>query len=158
MSEARRRIEPWPIALVALLAAMIGTSVGFYRIATANPDALVARDAFAAGLDYADAARDARTAAERGWSLDVATAPVAQGVRVTLRLRDAAGAPLSVERAVLRRERPAEAGLDADFAPIEDAGVLAAFVPLPRPGRWRLAAAVDREGLRVERHVEVTAP
>jgi nitrogen fixation protein FixH len=153
-----RRIEPWPLVLVALLAAMIGTSVAFYRIAAANPDGLVARDAFAAGLDYAQAARDARAAHDRGWWLEVATAPAAAGVRVTARLRDAAGATLPVEHAALRRVRPAESGLDADFGPLVQEGVVAADVPLPSPGRWRLAVAVEREGLRVERHVEVTAP
>ncbi len=155
----RRRLEPWPIALMALLAAMIGTSVGFYRIAAANPDGLVARDAFAAGLAYADSARDVRDAARRGWTLDVATAPSPAGVRVSAQLRDAGGAALPVERASLRRERPAEAGLDADLVlGAADGGALEADVALPRPGRWGLVVAVERDGVRVARRVEVSSP
>lgn len=40
-AEGRRRLEPWPLALAALLIAMIGICVAFYHIAAANPDPLV---------------------------------------------------------------------------------------------------------------------
>jgi len=36
--EKRVRIEPWPFVIAALLAAMIGISVGFLRIALDHPD------------------------------------------------------------------------------------------------------------------------
>lgn len=36
-----RRFEPWPFVLAALLAGMIGISVGFLRIALDHPDAPV---------------------------------------------------------------------------------------------------------------------
>jgi hypothetical protein len=39
-----RRFEPWPWALAALLAAMIGGCVAFWWIATTHPDPLVVRD------------------------------------------------------------------------------------------------------------------
>jgi nitrogen fixation protein FixH len=157
---AARRIEPWPFAIAALLAAMIGTSVGFYRIAAANPDGLVSPDAFQAGIAYADGLRDAQAAHARGWTLDVATEAAPGGVLVTARLRDDAGATLAIDRASLRRERPAEHGFDAPFPLRADAasGALAADVALPRPGRWRLALAVERDGLRVERRIDVSAP
>jgi hypothetical protein len=35
----RARIEPWPFFIAALLAAMIGVSIGFLRIALDHPDA-----------------------------------------------------------------------------------------------------------------------
>jgi hypothetical protein len=132
---ARRRIEPWPIALVALLSAMIGTSVGFYRVAAAHPDGI-------------------------GWSLDVLATPAPGGARVVAQLRNTAGAVLATESASLRRERPTEQGLDAELPLARDAatGALAADVALPRPGRWRLVVAARRDGLRVERRVDVSAP
>lgn len=37
----RARIEPWPFVIAALLAAMIGVSVGFLRISLDHPDAPV---------------------------------------------------------------------------------------------------------------------
>jgi nitrogen fixation protein FixH len=156
---ARPRIEPWPFALAAMLAAMIGTSVGFYRVAAAHPDGLVAGDAFQAGLAYAEGVRDAQRARSLGWTLDVATDLVPGGTRVTARLRDAAGGTLALDRASLRRERPAEQGLDAELALARDAdGALAADVALPRPGRWRLVVVGERDGTRVERRVDVSAP
>lgn len=37
-SPKRPRIEPWPFFIAALLAAMIGVSVGFLRISLDHPD------------------------------------------------------------------------------------------------------------------------
>lgn len=37
----KKRLEPWPIALAAALAFMIGVSVTFYFIASANPDPVI---------------------------------------------------------------------------------------------------------------------
>jgi hypothetical protein len=41
----RRRVEPWPVALAAALALMVGACVAFYAIAAAHPDPLVAQEA-----------------------------------------------------------------------------------------------------------------
>jgi hypothetical protein len=37
-AERKPRVEPWPFVLAALLAGMIGVSVGFLRIALDHPD------------------------------------------------------------------------------------------------------------------------
>ena len=37
----RRRIEPWPLGLVALLATMIGICIAFYHVASAHPDPVI---------------------------------------------------------------------------------------------------------------------
>jgi hypothetical protein len=44
-SDPERRVEPWPIALAAALALMIGVAAAFFVIAEANPDPVVTRDA-----------------------------------------------------------------------------------------------------------------
>lgn len=36
-----RRFEPWPFVLAAMLAGMIGVSIGFLRISLDHPDAPV---------------------------------------------------------------------------------------------------------------------
>jgi hypothetical protein len=41
-AEKPRRIEPWPFVIAGLLAAMIGVSMGFLRIALDHPDRPVA--------------------------------------------------------------------------------------------------------------------
>jgi hypothetical protein len=40
-----RRFEPWPFLIAALLAAMIGVSVGFLRVALDHPDVDVSASA-----------------------------------------------------------------------------------------------------------------
>ena len=44
-SDPKRRVEPWPIALGAALALMIGASVAVFVIAELNPDPVVTREA-----------------------------------------------------------------------------------------------------------------
>ena len=43
-SNPERRVEPWPIALAAALALMIGASVAVCVIAESNPDPVITRD------------------------------------------------------------------------------------------------------------------
>ena len=157
MSKTSRRvaIEPWPIALAALLAAMIGTSVGFYRIAARNPDPAVASDSFLAGAAFADEARAEARAHAQGWSLDVTTAQTAGGVAVAARLLGADGRPLDADHLSVRRERPAEGGYDADFA-IASSGPV--DVALPRAGRWSLIVRAERGDAAVERRILAWMP
>lgn len=115
-------------------------------LATRHADALIVDDAFAAGLRLNEeiAARDRALAL--GWRVDLAATPHPDGVRVRVRLLDAGGAALSAESVVVRRERPAEGGLDAELA-LERAGdAFEGVVALPRPGLWRLAVRAARDG------------
>lgn len=157
--DARRsRFEPWPLALAGLLAAMVGTGVGFWRLAKANPDALVVADAYRAGIAYGIDQHAIARARALGWQLDVRTRPAAAGVRVAVTLRDAAGRAVEDARVALRRERPAEGGLDVDVPLVRDAGTWRGEVELPRPGRWRLVARAERGDEALERAVAVFRP
>ena len=154
----RRRREPWPVALAALLAAMIGTSLGFYRVASRSPDALVVEDAFAAERQVSDRLRAERRTESLGWRIELAVALRGDSAHVVADLRDAAGAPLAADRVSLLRERPAEGGLDAAIA-LEPAGDgFAGDVPLPRAGRWHLVVRAERGEERAERSFAVWAP
>lgn len=157
MPRASRRvaIEPWPIALAALLAAMMGTSIGFYRVAARNPDPTVAGDSFLAGAHFADEARAAERASARGWTLDVTTEQTAAGVAVAARLLGADGLPLGADRVSVRRERPAEGGYDAEFAIAGDAS---REVALPRAGRWSITVRAERGDAVVQRQIAVWMP
>lgn len=44
-NDPERRVEPWPIALGAALALMIGASIAVCVIAESNPDPVVTREA-----------------------------------------------------------------------------------------------------------------
>jgi len=155
---AGRRREPWPVALAALLLAMVGTSVGFYRVASRNPDALVVADAFAAERQESERLRAERRAEALGWRIELAVAPRGGGAHVVARLRDAAGDPIAADRVSLLRERPAEGGLDASI-PLARAGDgFSGDVDLPRAGRWTLVVRAERGGEAAERSFALWAP
>lgn len=155
---ARRRPEPWPVGLAAALCFMIGTSVGFWRLASANPDALVVENTQEAEQRYDERVRAARRAEALGWAVGVETTlrPGAAALRVAM--RDSAGRVLLPERVTLRRERPAEGGLDAEVALVAEGSGFAGEIALPRPGRWVLRVRAEREGEVAERSVAVWAP
>ena len=158
MATSKRRLpELWPLGLMALLAAMMGVGVAFYQISKRFPDAVIA-DAYQTGLHYSEGVRAAERARALGWQLELRTEIEAEGARATATLRDASGAPLRAERVTLRRERPAEGGLDEEFAMVPSGDEYTGAVALPRPGRWQLVALAEREGERIERRVPVWMP
>lgn len=154
----RRRLEPWPLGLAALLLSMISASLTFLGVATRHPDPLVVEDAYGAGLRYSERLRAERRAENLGWQIALEATPQGDGARVRVRARDAEGRPLAGARVSLRRERPAEGGLDAEAALRPDGEGFAGVIALPRPGRWHLIARVDRDGERAERRFELERP
>jgi len=157
MSKASRRfaVEPWPIAVAALLAAMIGTSLGFYRIALRNPDPAVVADSFLAGARFAEETRAEARARALGWTLDVTSENSGAGIAVGARLLDADGQPLAADQLTVRRERPAEGGLDAEFT---IAGDRPLEITLPRSGRWSLTVRAERGDAVVKRAIPAWMP
>jgi nitrogen fixation protein FixH len=138
--------EPWPIALVFCLLAMIGGSLAFLRVAIAHPDAVIAGDAFAASRSYERGMQSRRSAEARGWRLESEAAPSAEGVRVRALMRDAEGRVLAAERVVVHREHRSQGGFDAAFNASADGTAFVANVPLPRAGRWWLWVRAERDG------------
>lgn len=158
MTTSKRRLpELWPLGLMAMLAAMMGVGVAFYQISKRFPDAVIG-DAYQTGLHYSEGVRAAERVRELGWQLDLRTEIEADGARATATLRDASGAPLRAERVTLRRERPAEGGLDEELTMVASGEDYTSAVALPRPGRWQLVASAEREGERIERRVPIWMP
>ncbi len=154
MTDATSRAvrEPWPWIVAGILACTIGVSLTFARTAVKNPDPLVVDDAYQAGLAWNDEQRARARADAAGWRFERTVEAATGGVRVSLSLVDAEGAPLASDRLLVRRVRPSEGGYDADFELGTDGSAL---VPLPRPGRWHLVATAEREGAVLERVYEV---
>ena len=150
MKGERRRHEPWPIAVAALLLFMIGGSVGFLRVALRYPDPLAVTDAHGAKRDYPENVRAARRTAALGWQIELeATArPGAADVRVVL--SDDQGHPVRADRVLLRRVRPAEGGLDEETVLKEGEDSWAGAIELPRVGRWTLVVRAERDDEAVE--------
>ena len=155
---ATRRREPWPIAIGGLLAGMGLVLSTLLWLSIRHADALVVEDAFAAGLRINDeiAAR-ARTEA-LGWRLDLAATPVAEGVHLRVRLLDDLGRALRAESVVVRRERPAEGGLDAERVLQASGDGFEGVLELPRPGRWRLGVRALHEGETVRAEYSLESP
>jgi len=155
----RRRREPWPVAIAGLLAGMGLVLSALLWLSIRYGDALVVEDAFAAGLRVNDelSAR-ARTDA-LGWRVDLAATPVAEGVRVQVRLLDGLGRALPAESVVVRRVRPAEGGFDADQVLQRSGDGFEGVLALPRPGRWRLGVRALHAGetVRAEYSLEVAS-
>ncbi len=155
----RRRIEPWPFYLAGMLLAMIAGSLTFLAIARAHPDPLVVDDPYLAGLRFNEERAAQQRAEALGVSLELTTRADAEGVEVRALLRDPSGALRPPQHLVLRRERPAEGGLDADFllerAAGAEAGAYRGHVPLPRPGRWRLVARAELGDEVLERSLKL---
>jgi nitrogen fixation protein FixH len=114
-------------------------------------------DAYRTGLGLNQELRARREAEARGLTLSLSARPEGGAWSVEVELRDGAGRRIPAQRVVVRRERPAEGGFDADFA-LEDGGAgWRGRVPLPLPGRWRLVATADLEGASLRRVFELDA-
>jgi nitrogen fixation protein FixH len=144
-----RSIEPWPLILAGGLLLMMAISLSFYAIARTHPDAVLVQDAYEAGLRYNALLAERRAAAALGVDLELAVARGDTGIDVRVVVRDRNGARVAADAVVVRRERPAEGGLDADFRLTPDGDDFAGEVPLPRPGRWRLVVTATVEGTAV---------
>jgi nitrogen fixation protein FixH len=144
--------------LGGFLGSMIGISLSFLWIAVTHPDPRVVEDAWASEPGIADAIRARQAAESRGWALAVETADVVGGVRLHVTLRDAEGRALRAERVRVRRERPAEGGLDADLELARAGSDFVGEVPLPRAGRWTVTVSAEREGGLAERRLALLGP
>lgn len=158
MKVERRRREPWPVAVAALLLFMIGGSVGFFRVATRYPDALVVADAHGAKLDYPEAIRAARRTAALGWQITLEATPRAGAADVRVTLSDRDGRALHADRVWLRRERPAEGGFDDVRALDARAEGWSGAIELPRTGRWHLVVRAERGEEAAERRFAFWMP
>lgn len=144
----------WPFALAASLAGMIGASLTLLWIAAHHPDPAVVPDAWRAERDlHGERAALARSR-EAGLTLEVATQTAPGGVRLEGRVLAPGALDRSGWSVRVRRERPAEGGLDAEFELAREGDRFAGVVPLPRPGRWNLIARASGEGVLLERRLE----
>ncbi len=139
--------EPWPWALAALLAVMIGCSLSLWVIASSYPDGLVG-DAWEAGLTYNDDLAARLDARALGMSLEASSTATAGGAGVAVVLMGSAAETVTVARI-----RPAESGYDETFElELDKAGVWRGEVPLPRAGRWQLEVRARlASGAKLER-------
>ncbi len=152
-----RRLEPWPLALAALLASGMAVSLAFLWVAARQtPDRLVVDSAQALREHNRDALAREKAAA-RGWDIALVARRSVGGAEVELAPTSARD-PLPADIVVsLRRERPDRTGLDAPIPLARDGERWRGHVPLPLPGRWRLVARAGDVEAWVEREFALEA-
>jgi nitrogen fixation protein FixH len=155
VAERTRRVEPWPVALAAGLAAMIGVCLAFLWVAVRHPDPLVVEDTWRADPARSAELRERRRAEALGLDLRLEARPAGDGLRVRVTVLGPDGNRVPAQEVVVRRERPAEGGLDAEFALRAEGDAFVGSLPVPRPGRWRLAVTATVGGRPVRRHFAV---
>jgi nitrogen fixation protein FixH len=153
-----RRREPWPVVLAAALSFMVGTSFGFYRLASSHPDPLVVADAYSAGRAYSDRVRAERRADALGWRVALSAAPRDGRAAVHVTVRDGDQRPVQLDRVTLLRERPTQGGFDRQVPLTAGANGWDGTVSLPLPGRWMLVVHAERGDEMAERSFAVWNP
>jgi nitrogen fixation protein FixH len=151
MTAERIRGYAWPIGVVAALGFMIASSLLLLVIAAAHPDPLVVDDEWRAEDALHETLRAERIAHQQGLQLLLHGEQRPGGVQLDASLVAAGGEPSSGAHVVVTRERPAEDGLDARFELAPHASRFDGWIPLPRPGRWRLRVRAELGAAALER-------
>lgn len=151
MAHAERRIEPWAVGIVAVLALGLAGPIAFLWIAVHAPPERVAADPWRVSLAQAAEERVRGSGRDTGWDVSLVAERTSTGVRVEL-APETTSRPLPDDVELrLRRERPERADLDAEIALVRVNGRWTAEVPLPAPGRWRLLARAGARDVWIER-------
>jgi len=102
--------------------------------------------AYQAGRQYEQEVALAKAQDARHWRVDAKVSPAADGARLDIMARDAAGEPLSGLEASAQFERPTDRRLDRDVTLAEDgAGRFHGSAAL-EPGQWDLVIEFSRRG------------
>jgi hypothetical protein len=151
VARAERRIEPWAVGIIALLALGLAGPIAFLWISEHAPPELVAADPWRVSLAQDAEERVRGSGRDTGWDVSLVAERTRTGVRVEL-------APATTRLALpdalelrLRRERPERADLDAEIPLVRVDDRWIAEVPLPAPGRWRLLARAGAGEVWIER-------
>jgi len=158
VAHAERRIEPWAVGVVAVLALGLAGPIAFLWVAVHAPPERVATDPWRASLAQDAEERVRASGLDTGWDVTLVAQRTSTGVRVAL-------APATTRRPLpddvvlrLRRERPERADLDAEIALVRSGDSWTADVPLPAPGRWRLLARAGAGDVWIERSFALEVP
>jgi len=155
---AERRIEPWAVGSVAVLALGLAGPIAFLWIAVHAPPERVATDPWHVSLAQDAEERVRASGRDSGWDVSLRASRTSTGVRVELAPATSSW-PLPEKLELrLRRERPDRADLDTEIALVRSGGHWTAEVPLPAPGRWRLLARAGAGDVWVERSFALEMP
>jgi nitrogen fixation protein FixH len=102
--------------------------------------------AYQAGRQYEQEVALAKAQDGRHWHVDAKVSPAADGARLDIVARDAAGQPLSGLEASAQFERPTDRRFDRDVALVEDGGGRFHGSTALAAGQWDLVIEFSRRG------------
>ena len=105
--------------------------------------------AYQAGLQYEREVTQAETQDARHWQVDAKLRPSADGERLDLNARDAAGRPLEGIEASIIFERPTDRRLDRSMALVGDAAGRFHGSVVLAPGQWDIVIGLTRGGAQM---------
>jgi nitrogen fixation protein FixH len=157
----------WPIGITSILAATVGANIWVMTIANDDPSFAIEHDYYRQAVTWDSTIARARESVRLGWRLTPELGPVtASGNRrLTARLTDAAGTPISAASITVSARHIARANdiLDATLVPV-GAGSYSAQLDARRNGQWelrfdvRVAASRYMETVRVEAYAAAGPP
>ncbi len=149
----RSRGLGWPIAMASILAFTVVVNLFVFRLAASDPSFSVEPSYYQKAVHWDDELAQRSHNAELGWQATTQLVALKDGVtRLSVRLTDAAGAPLDgadvrLEAfAISRASQVARLALSAADDP--SGGVYSAILPDGESGRWELKLNVTHDSER----------
>jgi nitrogen fixation protein FixH len=158
-NDAPPRRSLWiPGVFVGLMLLVIAVNGALVYFASSTFSGLDTDHAYQEGLDYNATLAEAAANAALGWQAEIVLEPTAQGDRLSLRLTDKSGRPISGATVTAHLVRPVNAAFDRTLAltpVIGKAGFYRADISLPARGSWelRLVARGNNRTWQVTEHV-----
>ena len=138
-SPAGRTGRGWPIAVAVILGATVALNLWVARLAGSDPSFAIEPDYYQKALHWDDEMAQQRANEALGWRLEPALAPIDRaGARLTVRLTDRAGAPLSGATVTVQALAVARASRSVHATLAPGAGDYGAVLPLHTDGEWEL--------------------
>lgn len=139
------------IALIGFFGFVMVVNVVMVRAAITTFGGVDTPSSYRAGLAFKAEEAEAAAQAARDWDVDARIAPTAEGVSVTLEVRDAAGKPVVGADVAARLAHPVDERRDVAVAVSETGPGVYAGRAAAEAGQWTLDVAIARGGERLFR-------
>jgi len=141
------RQNPWPWGIGLGLATVVAANAIMIHIAVSHPSAPASRDHYGEAQRWDEVQAERGRAKALGWRVELEPCRTldAEGCPLTLRVRDAAGAPVAGLHGTITAQRADDPGLDrqAEVAARAEAGDYEGRLALARPGLYTLSIRLE---------------
>jgi nitrogen fixation protein FixH len=148
----------WPVAIGGVLAVTVVANVYMLRAASAPGATATEPDSYRRAMAWDSLSAEAARSAAIGWSADAQLARAGDRVRIEVRLRDAAGAPVRNANVSVIAIHNLESTRRTSFALVAVGDHYAGLLPSGRAGLWELRITALRGADRWVNTVRRDAP